>query len=469
MRVNGMKTHSIRFRFFAFLLAILLILLLLLNTYPIISSRDTVFQEKNNAMTTQGSVVSSALGGLEKLTRDGVTDVFRFLDMGNYDRIVVADETGTIVYDDGSGIVETEELQTALTGKSVFRSVFSNAVFSSRISVPVGHQGAVIGAVSLYENDTERAGIILSIQHRIALLSLVIGAAVLLIAVMFSWLVLRRFYSLADSMHTVACGDYSYRHEITGNDEISELGREFNSLTERLEENEQQRRRFVSDASHELKTPLASIRLLSDSILQTDSMDGDTLREFVADIRTESERLQRTTEKLLDLSRLDDGVQVLPEPVDLKQISLDALAGLAPLARERGIRIFTDLDDGCVILANGDDMGHVVSNLVENAIKYNVPDGSVTVKLSQDSEQVTLIVEDTGIGIPKEDRLNIFTRFYRVDKARSRASGGSGLGLSIVHDAVMTHGGTIQVGSNQPQGSVFVIRFPRPSEDQIGI
>ena len=86
-------------------------------------------------------------------------------------------------------------------------------------------------------------------------------------------------------------------------------------------------------------------------------MDGDTLREFVADIRTESERLQRTTEKLLDLSRLDDGVQVLPEPVDLKQISLDALAGLAPLARERGIRIFTDLDDGCVILANGDDMG----------------------------------------------------------------------------------------------------------------
>ena len=267
MRVNGMKTHSIRFRFFAFLLAILLILLLLLNTYPIISSRDTVFQEKNNAMTTQGSVVSSALGGLEKLTRDGVTDVFRFLDMGNYDRIVVADETGTIVYDDGSGIVETEDLQTALTGKSVFRSVFSNAVFSSRISVPVGHQGAVIGAVSLYENDTERAGIILSIQHRIALLSLVIGAAVLLIAVMFSWLVLRRFYSLADSMHTVACGDYSYRHEITGNDEISELGREFNSLTERLEENEQQRRRFVSDASHELKTPLASIRLLSDSIL----------------------------------------------------------------------------------------------------------------------------------------------------------------------------------------------------------
>ena len=123
----------------------------------------------------------------------------------------------------------------------------------------------------------------------------------------------------------------------------------------------------------------------------------------------------------MDLSRLDDGVKILPEPVDLKQISLDALAGLAPLARERGIRINTDLKDGCVIMGSPDDMGRVVSNLVENAIKYNVPDGSVTVRLSQDAEHVTLTVEDTGIGIPKEDRLNIFTRFYRVDKARSRA------------------------------------------------
>ena len=462
--------HSIRFKFFVFVLAILLILLLLLNTYPIISSRDAVFQEKRSAMSAQGSVVSSALGGLEKLSRDGVTDVFRFLDLGNYDRIVVTDESGNIIYDDRGGAVETKDLGAALAGKSVFRSVFSNSAFSSRISVPVGSQGAIIGAVSLYENDTERAGIILSIQHRIAILSLIIGTAALLLAVSFSWLILRRFYRLADSMHTVAGGNYSYRHDITGNDEISELGREFNLLTERLEENEQQRRRFVSDASHELKTPLASIRLLSDSILQTDGMDEDTLREFVTDIRTESERLQRTTEKLLDLSRLDDGVKVLPEPVDLKQISLDALAGLVPLARERGIRITTDLKDGCVIMGSPDDMGRVVSNLVENAIKYNVPDGSVTVRLSQDAEHVTLTVEDTGIGIPKEDRLNIFTRFYRVDKARSRASGGSGLGLSIVHDAVIAHGGTITVGSNpNGEGSVFLVRFPRPSAEETGI
>ena len=465
-------THSIRFKFIVFVVAILAVLLLLLNTYPIISSRDTVFQEKQSSLSSQVTVVASALSSLDRLSQDGVNDVLRFLDLSGFDRIVVVDENGSVVYDDGQDAPEPEDLEdldTALTGKSVFRSVFADAAFDSSISVPVGNRSAVIGAVRLCEVDTERADIILAIQHRMAILSLSIGVAALLMAAAFSWIVLRRFYSLARSMHTVAGGDYAYRHEITGNDEISELEREFNALTERLEENEEQRRRFVSDASHELKTPLASIRLLSDSILTTEQMDTDTMREFVSDIRTASDRLQRTTEKLLDLSRLDDGIRIIPEPVDLKQITLDALSGLQVLASDRGITVNTDLDDGCVIMANADDMSRVVFNLAENAIKYNVPGGSVSISLKQDEEAVRLAVADTGIGIPEEDRLNIFTRFYRVDKARSRASGGSGLGLSIVHDAVLAHGGSIDVGANKPQGSVFVVSFPRPTSEETGI
>ena len=464
-----MITHSIRFKFIVFIVSILAVLLLLLNTYPITSSRDTVFQEKQSSLSSQVTVVASALSSLDRLSQDGVNDVLRFLDLSGFDRIVVVDEKGNVVYNDGQDAPALEDLHTALMGKSVFRSVFADSAFESSISVPVGNRSAVIGAVSLCEVDTERADIILSIQHRMAILSLSIGVAALLLAAAFSWIVLRRFYSLARSMHTVAGGDYTYRHEITGNDEISELEREFNALTERLEENEEQRRRFVSDASHELKTPLASIRLLSDSILTTDQMDTDTMREFVSDIRTASDRLQRTTEKLLDLSRLDDGIRIIPEPVDLKQITLDALSGLQVLANDRGITVNTDLDDGCVIMANTDDISRVVFNLAENAIKYNVPGGSVEISLKQDEKEVWLTVADTGIGIPEEDRLNIFTRFYRVDKARSRASGGSGLGLSIVHDAVLAHGGSIDVGGNKPQGSVFVVSFPRPTSEETGI
>ena len=468
-------THSIRFKFILFVLAILAVLLLLLNTYPITSSRDTVFQEKQSSLSSQITVVSSALGSLDRLSRNGVNDVLRFLDLSGFDRIVVVDERGNVVFDDGQDeqgspdAPDLQDLHTALTGKSVFRSVFADAAFSSSIAVPVGSRGAMIGAVSLSEVDTERAAIILSIQNRIVFLSLFIGLAALLLAAAFSWIVLRRFYSLARSMHTVAGGDYAYRHEITGNDEISDLEREFNALTERLEENEKQRRRFVSDASHELKTPLASIRLMSDSILNTRQMDPSTMREFVSDIRSASDRLQRTTEKLLDLSRLDDGVRIIPEPVDLKQITLDVLPGLRALAADRGVTVNADLDDGCVIMANADDISRVVFNLAENAIKYNVTGGSVDILLSQDEKSVRLTVSDTGIGIPEEDRLNIFTRFYRVDKARSRQSGGSGLGLSIVHDAVLQCGGSIDVGSNKPQGSVFVVTFPRPTSEETGI
>jgi len=106
---------------------------------------------------------------------------------------------------------------------------------------------------------------------------------------------------------------------------------------------------------------------------------------------------------------------------------------------------------------------------MENAIKYNVPQGSVLLTLSCDEENVYLTVADTGIGIPEEDRFNIFSRFYRVDKARSREAGGSGLGLSIVHDAVVAHGGTIAVGQNKPQGSLFIVTFPRPTSEETGI
>ena len=462
-------THSIRFKFILFILAILLVLILLLNLYPVTSSRETMIQEKRSSLTSQASAVSSALAGLDPLAPEDVSRIIGALDLDNFDRITVIGTDVRTIYDDGEGSFDPEDLRTALRGEIAFQSALTGTDFISSIAVPIVSPDGLRGAVALYENDLDLARLLLTVRERIAVLSLMIGALVLLLAITFSWVVLRRLNDLTQSMGVVAGGNYSYRHTVTGSDEISELGREFNALTEKLETNEAQRRRFVSDASHELKTPLASIRLLSDSILQTENMDPDTVREFVSDIRTESDRLQRTTEKLLVLSRMDDDIKVVPEPVDLKQVTLDTLSALAPLARDRRVSLGSQLDDGCVVMASREDMERIIFNLAENAIKYNVPNGSVTVRLSQDDNSVHLSVEDTGIGIPEEDRLNIFTRFYRVDKARSRQSGGSGLGLSIVHDAVTAHGGSIRVGNNRPQGSVFIVSFPRPTSEETGI
>ena len=461
--------HSIRFRSMAFLALLLAVLLLLLNTFPVISSRDAVFEEKRSAMSSRAALLASSLSGLDRLSEAGIGEVLSFLELSDYDRIAVVDETGSPLYDSGNSELPMEDIRRALSGKAVFRSRFGESAFLSSITMPVNGKGVLTGAVYLQERDTERAEGIRAVQGRLRTLSLTIGAVALLVAALFVLLLTRRLQALVRSMHTVASGDYHYRHVISGRDELGKLGEELNRLTEQMDRTESERRRFVADASHELKTPLASIRLLCDSIAQNEQMDPGIMREFVSDIGGEAQRLQRTTEKLLDLSRLDDKVQFVPEPVDLKQAALDAIASLRPLAQEKRVRLRSELEEGCVVMGSRDDMARILFNLVENAIKYNVPEGSVLLRLYGREEQVRLSVEDTGIGIPEADRPYIFDRFYRVDKARSREAGGSGLGLSIVHDAVLAQGGSITVGQNKPQGSVFMLSFPRPSAEETGI
>ena len=472
MRTKSGFAKSLRFKIFAFVAVLLLVLLLILNIYPVTSSRDMMFEEKRSMMTAQVSTVASSLSGLESPDKDSIAEVLHFLDLSNLQRTIVYDESGKIIYDNskaGSTAASGYDLQRALQGNLIFRSNFKNAAFVSSIIVPTSRQGTITGAVYIQELDRDRAETIMSIQGQVQSLSIIIAVCTVIIAATFSFFFMQRLSELTKSMRIVAGGDYGYRHTPKGQDEISQLGNEFNRLTEQLDANEKQRRRFVSDASHELKTPLASIRLLSDSIVQSENMDAETMREFVTDIGNEAQRLQRTTEKLLDLSRLDDDVQIVPEPVDVKQVSLDTMVLLRPLAAENQVRIHCELSDGCVVMATADDMFHIIFNLVENAIKYNVPQGTVNLSVSSDEETVRIAVEDTGIGIPEEDMHNIFSRFYRVDKARSREAGGSGLGLSIVHDAVHAHGGTIAVGQNKPRGSRFIVSFPKPTSEETGI
>lgn len=469
------KVSGVQFKFVGLMVVVVAVLLGLLNTYPFITSRDLVFSEKDSAMTAQAGAIASALASLERLDKESISEVMSLLDITGYDRVIVTDARGITVYDTASkdNLVGkrpgVEAIDNALDGKIVFNSRFGDGAFSSSAAMPIVSSGERAGAVYIYEYDLEQAQLLITIQNRIRNISLVVCAAALLTDAFMTKLLTKRIRDLVTSIRIVADGDYTHRFVATGGDEVQDLGEEFNSLTGRLEETEKQRRRFVSDASHELKTPLASIRLLSDSIVQNDNMDMDTMREFVTDIGNEANRLQRTTEKLLDLSRLDDGVIIEEEPVDVKQVAMDALWLLRPLAKERNVRIKTELEDGCVVMATVDDIYHIVFNLCENAIKYNQPDGDVTLTLSAGGQTIDFVVADTGIGIPEEDRLNIFSRFYRVDKARSRQAGGSGLGLSIVHDAAVRHGGTITVGANKPTGSRFAVSFPKPTPEETGI
>ena len=234
-----------------------------------------------------------------------------------------------------------------------------------------------------------------------------------------------------------------------------------NVLADRLQQTETMRQRFVSDASHELKTPLAAITLLADSIVQTDGMPMPTVREFVYDIGREAERLRRVTQRLLELSRLHNSGEVKREPVDLQRVTKEVLKMLRPLAEERGIRLESSLDEDCRVLADSDDLHQVIFNLTENAIKYNVPNGQVRVLLYRQEGEAQLLVDDTGIGIPQDKLPHIFDRFYRVDESRTGGDeGSSGLGLSIVKETVEKHGGRVEAQCREGGGMRFSVRFP---------
>ncbi len=468
---------SLRFKIAAVFTLFTAALLLGVNTYPIMSSRDMVYAAKKTALQSQGSVVSSSLSALEELTADAVSQVMELLDVTPVTRMLVTDGAGLVLYDTDRSdsavgrYALLSGVKSALDGNAWFTCAYSYAdgAFASRSTTPVVAGGTVTGAVYLYDYDTEQGDIIAGLRDNLFNMSLLFAVACFLIIMVLSATLTRRVKRLSAAVEVVRGGDYSYRIPVEGRDELAELSDEFNVLTGRLEDTEEARRRFVSDASHELRTPLAAIRLLADSITQSGDMDADTMREFAQDIGSEAERLQRITEKLMTLTRLDAGVSGRQrECVDMKDVAERTLHLLQPLAAEQNVTIVTAFSEGCVVSASADDLYQIIFNLAENAVKYNVPGGSVTISLKAAGSKALLTVADTGIGIPEADREHVFDRFYRVDKARSRASGGSGLGLAIVRDAVAANGGEIWVAPRAERGTVFSVAFPLCETDKEG-
>ena len=451
-------------------IAIILAVLILLNTYPLITSENLTFRSKQSSLQGSVSVMVTALSGLEELSEENVAGAMTLVEETGISRVLVTDSSGRVLYDtrETDGAIGRyafyTELVQALRGEDVFYTEFSDKAFKSRAASPVIYHSQTIGAVYAYEYDTEQAELLLSLQRNLLTISAVVLVFAGGISVLLSRVLTRRFGVLTDAIRKMREGSYSHRAEVGGHDEISELAAEFNDMADRLQTTEDARRRFVSDASHELKTPLAGIRLLSDSILQTENMDAQTVREFVGDIEQESERLARITENLLRLTRLDSGMLPEAQRVDLSSVMARVVRMLRLVAEEKQVDLSYEIRREGQTLASEDEIHEIIYNLTENAIKYNRPGGFVKLLLAGDEKDCLLTVSDNGIGIPEGDMPRIFDRFYRVDKMRSRAAGGTGLGLSIVADTVRRRGGSIEVRAREGGGTVFTVRLPRCEE-----
>ncbi|MCI8761438.1 MAG: HAMP domain-containing histidine kinase [Oscillospiraceae bacterium] len=459
--------HSIQAKYALTYLLVVAAILIVMNTYPVLMAQNMVFTSKESTLKRQALVIGSTLAVSETLTREGVEQTMALLEEAQGARVLVTDAAGLILYDSSTldnrlgGYALTGEVAAALRGKDASRSEYREGAIRTRAAVPVMYHGMTLGAVYLYEYDTEQAQVLLSILSNLRYISIVVCVVALGLVVLLSKTLTRNTVRLLSAIRHVREGEYSHRVESLGKDEMAQLADEFNQLTGRLQTTEEARRRFVSDASHELKTPLASIRLLTDSILQNDPVDMATVREFVSDIGEEAERLTRISEHLLALTRLDAGEERSPEPVELGRVADKVVHLLSPVAQRAQVELKCDLEPACALLATEDDIYQVAFNLVENAIKYNLPGGRVEVGVRRRGDKVALTVTDTGLGIPQDDLPRIFDRFYRVDKARSRGLGGTGLGLSIARDTARVHGGDITAGPNPAgRGTRFEAEFP---------
>ena len=407
-----------------------------------------------------------SLSGLDRLNEENVSNAMAVVEETGLSRVLVTDSAGRVLYDTretGSAVGKYAlyaELVQALTGNDVFCCSYHSGAFRSQASSPVLYQNRIIGAVYAYEYDTEQAALLMGLQSNLMRASIIIALAVLALSLLLSRALTRKISNLLTAIRQVRSGAYSHRAEIRGHDEIAQIAEEFNSLTDRLQVTEDARRRFVSDASHELKTPLSAIRLLTDSILHTDSIDLETTREFVADIGTEAQRLTRITEDLLNLTRLDNDILDAPAEVDVEPVLEQVMRMASLLAQEQGVELTYQASGRCSVLATKGEVQQVIYNLTDNAVKYSGKNGIVRIKLERKDERVVLTVADNGPGIPEKDLPRIFERFYRVDKARSRAAGGTGLGLSIVRDTVTKRGGSVTAANRPDGGAVFTVSWP---------
>ena len=301
-----------------------------------------------------------------------------------------------------------------------------------------------------------------TVQWKLISVFVLIALAALVVALFLSQIVTKPITNLSRSMRRMGKGDLSVRVPEKGSGELRELAENYNTMAAQLERLDKTRNQFVSNASHELKTPLTTMKIMLETVMYEPNMPPELRTEFMQDMNHEIDRLTGIVTDLLTLSRVDsDKGDMKHEPVDMSALTVEVIHQLTPAAENRGQRLESSIEQGLQMLGDKSRLNQILYNLTDNAIKYSPDGGRIFVSLGKEGDGLVWRVRDNGVGIPPEDQEHIFERFYRVDKARSRETGGTGLGLSIVKQLVTMHGGTISVHSEPGRGSEFKVIFPQ--------
>lgn len=320
----------------------------------------------------------------------------------------------------------------------------------------------VVRGVMLTSVSTDSIAMTLEILNRKALIiEYIMIFCILAIALLLAQVLIRPFGRVSKSISEIKEGYTDDPISVPDYLETEHIVDAFNGLLKRMKTLDDSRQEFVANVSHELKTPITSVKVLAESLLAQQDVPSELYQEFMKDIAEEIEREDKIINDLLAIVKLDKSVAELNiSAVDINELTEIILKRLRPIARKNNVEVLLVSKREVVAEVDEVKMSLILTNLVENAIKYNREQGTVEVTLDADHQFFTVQVSDTGIGIPQECLEQIYERFYRVDKSHSREIGGTGLGLAITRNAVLLHRGSIKVESKEGEGTTFVVKIP---------
>lgn len=441
---------------------------LLLSTIISDTYDDQAVSQRVDEIKSYGNIIADLIvssGYLQDATATEVDAEINQVAEIYQGRIVIANKDLRVIKDtygleEGKTVISAEVLQCFNGVENRYINEIGEYV---QITMPITSsetkevQGVIIMSFST-KNIQDAYG---SVKQRTVVLLTTIAIVVIAFALIYSTLLMRPLKEVSNSIDHITEGYLDEVVSIKGFSEVEKISDSFNLMIGMLQNLEETRQEFVSNVSHELKTPLASMKVLADSILQQEGLPEEMYREFMGDINEEIERMTKIINDLLSLVKLDKSSgKMIVSNISINELLEHILKRLRPIAAERNIELVFESFRPVTAEVDEVKLAIVFNNLIENAIKYNYDDGWVRVSLNADHKFFYVKVMDSGVGIPEDVQDNIYERFYRVDKARSRDTGGSGLGLALTRNAILMHRGAIKLYSKEKEGSTFTVRIP---------
>ncbi len=459
--------HSLLFQIAALVFLVGVIAGIVVGTVQVNRYESIAVSERTADIQNQCTIISNQLSA-EDYANSGVSEAAEseLVQLSNIysGRVMVIDrnyhiEEDTYDMDVGKTIVSEDVIQ-CLQGEGTTYYDADNQYIEVTVPILAENSDTPIGVVLASISTDSIAAIRAEMARSARILEISIAAVALLLGVLLGYLMVGPFRRLTRSIEAVTEGyEDEYLREDTYR-ETRQISDAVNKMLDRLKELDESRQEFVSNVSHELKTPMTSMKVLADSLLTQEDVPPELYREFMNDLSEEIEREDSIITDLLSLVKMDKNNAMDVHDVDINVMVEQVLRRLTPIASERNIELV--LESVRPVRAEVDEtrLSLAVTNLVENAIKYNHDGGWVHVKVDADAKNFYLEVADSGSGIPQKEMEHIFERFYRVDKSHSQEIGGTGLGLSIARSAVVMHRGSIKVSSTLGEGATFTVQIP---------